>query len=1022
MTFYEKAMLLGLIAVFIPILIHLLNRRKAKLVDWGAMRFLLEALAAQNRRIMLEEMLLLILRCLLFGLLALAMARPLLPSDSTVPWPLVLPAVIVAAVCAAVAVSLWDKRRVRWPMLFVAAALVGLSAIAAIKEHLHQSTLWRSSGEKDIAIVIDGSMSMALAVDGRSNFERALDEARGVIRSMRPADAACVILASEGAQRVTGGPISNKKELLQSLGDLKPTAGSMRVLEALNAAGVALAEGKNLDKKIVLITDGQDVGWDLLSQGRWAYLAARLKELPTVPKIICRQLAMPKSFTNVAVTEMTVSRRVIGTDRPVRIEVKVTNTGSVAVKPSSVELTIDGGSRMIEAAGEIQPNAAEMVRFGHTFARPGRHVVTAKVVCKGDELPVDDASDRVVDVMEKLPVLIVDGAPSERALDGAAAFIELALAPMALPDEEDKEEDHLSPEERERRRRGRKKPPEPDFLVVTTVVGAPDIGTIQNVRDYVVVVLANVPMLPAEFAAKLADFAQRGGGLLVAPGNLAKPDFYNNWTTSAGVPVLPAKLPEQRRVSRDGVALSAKTFTHPALEVLTEKNRVEGARIRALWELQPDERKADVSVGGRTDDGSPFLVERKLGRGFVVMTAVSLDHHDSNLPMLRPCFLPMIHELTYYLAAATLEEANLRPGTPMVLDFGMRLGAPGRGSGLKGEYFSGHDLRELKLTRVDPTVDFTWKREAPSPDLPDDRFSVRWTGQVRPRYSDKYTFHVMADDAVRLWVDGRPVINDWNRLSDDRAKERTSEEVRLEAYKKYDVKLEYYEYRLDASVSLMWSSDRQPREVIPRSRLFPPPAMTAAAYKADALPGGLGEKDVLDVVTPALRRAPGTLSWQDGSFRLTFDRTSSPGLYCMLLPPELQGFVSDRVTKRGVPFVVVGEGGESRLTTLTDLDVASLRPHVDIFRAETPEDVASVLTGEVPGQEVWHYLAAAVVLIVLGEIALTRWMAMKRRIHGALVVDFGAEAIDVDQFRMRAKKLLAVEQNEQREPQTVVES
>ena len=1021
MTFYEKAMLLGLIAVFIPILIHLLNRRKAKLVDWGAMRFLLEALAAQNRRIMLEEMLLLILRCLLFGLLALAMARPLLPSDSTVPWPLVLPAVILAAVCAAVAVSLWDKRRIRWPMLFAAAALVGLSAIAAIKEHLHQSAVWRSSGEKDIAIVIDGSMSMTLEVDGRSNFERALEEARGVIRSMRPADAACVILASEGSRRVTGGPISNKKELLQSLGGLNPGAGSMRVLEALNAAGVALAEGKNLDKKVVLITDGQDVGWDLLSQGRWAYLAARLKELPTVPKIICRQLPMPKSFTNVAVTEMTVSRRVIGTDREVRIEVQVTNTGSAAVKPTSVQLTIDGESLTVRGVGEIQPNAAETVRFDHVFSRPGRHVVTAKVVCEGDELAVDDVSDRVVDVMEKLPVLIIDGAPSERALDGAAAFIELALAPKALPDEKDREEALLSPEERERRRRARKKPPEPDFLVVTTVVDAPDVGTIQNVRDYVVVVLANVPMLPAEFAAKLADFAERGGGLLVAPGNLAKPDFYNNWTTSAGVPVMPAKLPEQRRVPRDGVALSAKTFTHPALAVCREKNRVQGARIQALWELQPDERNPDVSVGGRTDGGRPFLVERKLGRGLVVLTAISLDHHDSNLPMLRPSFLPMVHELTYYLAAPALEEANFRPGTPLVLDFGMRLGAPGRGSGLKAEYYSGYDLRDLKLTRLDPTVDFTWKRGSAAPDLPEDRFSVRWTGQVRPRFSDKHTFHLVADDAVRLWVDGHLVINDWNRLSDERAKERTSEEVSLEAYKKYDVKLEYYEYRLDASVSLLWSSDRQVKQVIPRSRLFPPPEMTQAAYSADSLPGGLGEKDVLDVVTPALRRAPGTLSWQDGSFRLTFDGTSSPGLYCVLLPPELQGFVSDRVTSRGVPFVVVGDGGESRLTTLTDLDLASLRPHVDIFRAETPEDVASVLTGDVPGQEIWRYLAAAVVLIVLGEIALTRWMAMKRRIHGVAAVDFGAEAIDVDQFRTRARKLLAVDEDERREAQTVGE-
>ena len=44
MTFLNLAMLAGLAAVAIPIIIHLLNRQRATIVDWGAMRFLLEPL------------------------------------------------------------------------------------------------------------------------------------------------------------------------------------------------------------------------------------------------------------------------------------------------------------------------------------------------------------------------------------------------------------------------------------------------------------------------------------------------------------------------------------------------------------------------------------------------------------------------------------------------------------------------------------------------------------------------------------------------------------------------------------------------------------------------------------------------------------------------------------------------------------------------------------------------------------------------------------------------------------------
>ncbi len=79
MTFLHPLILaagLGLIAI--PILIHLLMRRRRKPVPWGAMRFLLEAYKTQRRRMTLEQMLLLLVRCLLVALLGMAIARPMI--------------------------------------------------------------------------------------------------------------------------------------------------------------------------------------------------------------------------------------------------------------------------------------------------------------------------------------------------------------------------------------------------------------------------------------------------------------------------------------------------------------------------------------------------------------------------------------------------------------------------------------------------------------------------------------------------------------------------------------------------------------------------------------------------------------------------------------------------------------------------------------------------------------------------------------------------------------------------------
>src|SRR6266571_6170536 len=73
----------GLVAVLLPILIHLLNKRKFRVVDWAAMEFLLDADKKNRRRIRLEHLLLLLLRCLAVFLIGLLLARPFLPTSVT---------------------------------------------------------------------------------------------------------------------------------------------------------------------------------------------------------------------------------------------------------------------------------------------------------------------------------------------------------------------------------------------------------------------------------------------------------------------------------------------------------------------------------------------------------------------------------------------------------------------------------------------------------------------------------------------------------------------------------------------------------------------------------------------------------------------------------------------------------------------------------------------------------------------------------------------------------------------------
>src|SRR3954466_3697862 len=73
--FYSPWMLLGLAVVAIPPLIHLLNRRRYDVVDWGAMQFL-RLSQTTRRRLLLEELVLMALRMGLIALVVLALAVP----------------------------------------------------------------------------------------------------------------------------------------------------------------------------------------------------------------------------------------------------------------------------------------------------------------------------------------------------------------------------------------------------------------------------------------------------------------------------------------------------------------------------------------------------------------------------------------------------------------------------------------------------------------------------------------------------------------------------------------------------------------------------------------------------------------------------------------------------------------------------------------------------------------------------------------------------------------------------------
>jgi beta-glucosidase len=129
------------------------------------------------------------------------------------------------------------------------------------------------------------------------------------------------------------------------------------------------------------------------------------------------------------------------------------------------------------------------------------------------------------------------------------------------------------------------------------------------------------------------------------------------------------------------------------------------------------------------------------------------------------------------------------------------LKTPDGEEGLKGEYFANEEFKgEPVLVRVDKQVDFDWGDNAPDPKVPQVHFSVRWTGTLTAPRTGDYAISITSDDGSRLFLDDKPVIDDWGV----HAAQTQRSVVHLEAGKPVAVRMEFFQREGESSASLGW--------------------------------------------------------------------------------------------------------------------------------------------------------------------------------------------------------------------------
>ena len=375
--FSNPLLLWGLGAATLPILIHLLNRRRYQTLPWAAMRFLLAAVRKNQRRVKIEQWLLLAVRTLLVLAVVTAMAKPFLESLG--------------------AVALLPGQRTHW------------------------------------VLVLDASLSMDAAGPSGPRFDSARTLATRLVKAARPGDGISLLLLADPPRVVVGSPAFQRDPVLTELAALEVTHGAgdlpatfTRVEEVLDASDIAR-------KEIVFITDSQAATWNVPGSSTDESLK-RVFDRLTARKARSTVIDLGSApIRNHALTSLAIEPAVVTPRTSVTIRGLVRNFARDATDDLRVQLVVDGRLGPEESL-RLEAGAEQAVAFTQEFPTPGDHVVELRI--DDDSLKPDNRRYQSIPVLESVQVLLVDGDPSPEPLRSETAFLAEALVPTQLDNAE----------------------------------------------------------------------------------------------------------------------------------------------------------------------------------------------------------------------------------------------------------------------------------------------------------------------------------------------------------------------------------------------------------------------------------------------------------------------------------------------------------------------------------------------------------------------------------------------------------
>jgi hypothetical protein len=731
----------GVVAV--PIVIHLLNRKRYRVVTWAAMRFLLNAQRKNSRRMRLEQLILLAVRCLIVLLVVLAMAS----------------------------VTGWAEGA--WHWLFPEGA-TGTSS-SGLRAHK--------------ILVIDGSFSMGLKVGNTTCFERARALASQIVRDSSGGDGFSVVLMAAPPRRVVPEPSEDARKVAAEIDALRLPHGNADLAATLNTVESLLrsSPGKFLDREVYFLTDLQQSTWIARQP---AAIAGTLQKIQSKARTIFVDVGQDGA-SNLAVTGLELNEGVATVGQTITLVATIHNFGTETRNGLKVKLLVgkardkandppfklDPSNPVQDATVSAPRGQQTQVPFALKFNAPGDYVVQVQIEGDNldDNLDLDNVRSAVLTVKKDVPVMLVNGKPAVDPFDRATEWLRLALNPF----------------EGER--------PPANVVARPTVLSETQFADegLGDLTPYDCVFLCDVPRFSLAESRRLEGHLRRGGGVVVCLGDRVDVGAYNEALYRAGSGILPARL-MSRQTAPDGFAYQLtmdpegdreeplKAFRDPA-----DRASLLAPRFRRFILADPAPRGGPrkilsftpVANPGRPGSnptppsGGPAVLEwqpplpaldkdsknrpgRTRGRVVLVTTAVNSDW--STWPA-APSFPAFMQELLQYASAGRLREKAISVGDP-IEEF-----RPTPGGG-----------QEVRLRIPGPEQ----REELVRTQSLEDGSVLRWTDTDQ---SGIYRAFIGNDPHEYLYAVNVPTVNDQQASESDLT--RTSQEELQKIYPEWEVQI-----------------------------------------------------------------------------------------------------------------------------------------------------------------------------------------------------------------------------------------